>query len=1368
MLIERLYAVVREHSAGRPAICFCNSRKVCQQAAAQVAKQAGGQLLQSASHQARLAQAADQLGDKDLAQMVRLGVGYHDASLEVNDKRSVERLFAEGALLILCATTGLAQGVNLPARLVVLMNTAKYSSSAGGYEEYTRIETMQMAGRAGRPQFDDQGVCVVMTREDMRSRYERMLGGTETIESHMHEGSLMLSHLNAEIAAAAGTFIPDIAVCLQWLKSTFMYVRMRATKRPSDYNLRGGLDASGLDAHLRAMLTRNLTRLAEHGMIRFSDDGMGLQPLLLGQIMARFVVDFDTVSSFREVDRSSDLEGVVSLLARATEFSTPLYLRHTEKKAMFAINQSEQVRFPIMEGKKRSKIKTAAMKASLLIQLRAGGHPPNEFHSADFTLTTSGGRILNALVEYLTKQEQHCTALHAALVLRRSLVSGFGWHDDPLAGLRQIDGIGAAYAAKLAEARLGSLEALASQQPYRVEMICGKHGGFGAAVLRAAHGLLASAPALSAQVSQGTTHAGQAVQVTVQLRRHTPTPAASAEAPPHAKGRLGGFPWVLLATDSRGQLLLIRRLSQATLDAQSLTSFTLTATPATAGKTLIVRLVHANAHGLDRAVTVTLPFGVDSSPLQSAVSSSKALPLAGSRAKLSPADTMTPAPVPPRAGKASAAAGKASVAPTFTIDAAFARTAPTVPPAPQRANGSRAHVDLLSAAAEPSSDEEQDAGGEHDAGSARSNAGEDRGGLAGGACGGGGSGSGGGFQCRRAAIVAGEGELSAWDEDYELFGEEPPPRPSGSSDPSAHGLGVRRGTLSEGMGSTQGPPKRARGGVAVPCTPQSVDVQRSGHLAPRAVDEFATGAASGAGLDGGAATGSSSCATDAAEDQFWEQFRATPQSRATHKLLSHRRSSQPATASRSGGSAVGATELSSRRIDDEGEGAEVGSIGSGTSNASGNAASGGSGGASNSHGMVGRFQEKMGSIPATPVRRMPIQPLNTRLQPGRAAAPAPPSCAAPFLARAASASHAIRPAAPPPAQCREAPTQSMAQHHQPIGGGWQTLQQQASRASAAHPHVREHSPAPPGPVHQPPLSHQQARPLQREVRQHSMPMPSVQHGAIQAPAVGEHVAAPAMLNLRAAPSCNAAPAPSLLMGLDVPSPMLDSRREASIGSSFSTFDSLPPRRALCELPLPTPTQAGPTWSLFRPAPAGPLSSLSRWPSACNNHERAASLFQAAARTGDVIGGGVDRGAAALSSSATGGAGQGGAGAMTGFGAAMGSTGSLPHVKLCSTTHAGGGLDARSNDRSAAAGPLLNADATAWLSSLLKSPPEGSKARGGLQAKASGAENGPAPPIRSMTNLYGAESSAEAVRRSHVRPTSVPLGLSSAQSITRLI
>lgn len=90
MLTERLYSVIREHSSGRPSLCFCNSRKVCQQAASQVANSAGARLIQSNAHREHLSAASARLGDKGLAQLVRFGVGYHDASLEVADKRTVE------------------------------------------------------------------------------------------------------------------------------------------------------------------------------------------------------------------------------------------------------------------------------------------------------------------------------------------------------------------------------------------------------------------------------------------------------------------------------------------------------------------------------------------------------------------------------------------------------------------------------------------------------------------------------------------------------------------------------------------------------------------------------------------------------------------------------------------------------------------------------------------------------------------------------------------------------------------------------------------------------------------------------------------------------------------------------------------------------------------------------------------------------------------------------------------------------------------------------------------------------------------------------------------------------------------------------
>ena len=54
----------------------------------------------------------------------------------------------------------------------------------------------------------------MMTRDEMKPRYERMLAGTETIESHMHEHQL--THLNAEIAfqvrASFSAHLPVLAM----------------------------------------------------------------------------------------------------------------------------------------------------------------------------------------------------------------------------------------------------------------------------------------------------------------------------------------------------------------------------------------------------------------------------------------------------------------------------------------------------------------------------------------------------------------------------------------------------------------------------------------------------------------------------------------------------------------------------------------------------------------------------------------------------------------------------------------------------------------------------------------------------------------------------------------------------------------------------------------------------------------------------------------------------------------------------------------------------------------------------------------------------------------------------------------------------
>lgn len=56
-------------------------------------------------------------------------------------------------------------------------------SLPNGALEYSDLAVLQMIGRAGRPQFDDSGAAVIMTSADQKTKWERLLGGRELIES---------------------------------------------------------------------------------------------------------------------------------------------------------------------------------------------------------------------------------------------------------------------------------------------------------------------------------------------------------------------------------------------------------------------------------------------------------------------------------------------------------------------------------------------------------------------------------------------------------------------------------------------------------------------------------------------------------------------------------------------------------------------------------------------------------------------------------------------------------------------------------------------------------------------------------------------------------------------------------------------------------------------------------------------------------------------------------------------------------------------------------------------------------------------------------------------------------------------------------
>lgn len=141
--------------------------------------------------------------DRDLTTTAACGVAYHHAGLELNDRNLIENEFISGGLMVICCTSTLAVGVNLPAHLVIIKNTVTWQDN--GTKEYADLEIMQMLGRAGRPQFDDSGVAVILTRKEKVEKYERMESGMEILESCLHKN--LIEHLVSLLFSALATLL---------------------------------------------------------------------------------------------------------------------------------------------------------------------------------------------------------------------------------------------------------------------------------------------------------------------------------------------------------------------------------------------------------------------------------------------------------------------------------------------------------------------------------------------------------------------------------------------------------------------------------------------------------------------------------------------------------------------------------------------------------------------------------------------------------------------------------------------------------------------------------------------------------------------------------------------------------------------------------------------------------------------------------------------------------------------------------------------------------------------------------------------------------------------------------------------------------
>ncbi|GAM83897.1 hypothetical protein ANO11243_018870 [Dothideomycetidae sp. 11243] len=216
----------------------------------------------------------------------------------LNKRSLIEKSFIEGHLGVICCTSTLAVGVNLPCHTVIIKGTMAFDAAT--MVELTDLEISQMMGRAGRPQFDTDALAVIMTKKSREQYFRNLVSCSKAVESRLHLN--LIEHMNAEIGLGS---IRNISGAVKWLSGTFFQVRLRAN--PAHYRAEDGSIGYDLNQSFENICIKALGLLKEHDLLGPEED---LRQTKYGTAMSRYCVSFQTMKGIVLLDHAPKISQI--------------------------------------------------------------------------------------------------------------------------------------------------------------------------------------------------------------------------------------------------------------------------------------------------------------------------------------------------------------------------------------------------------------------------------------------------------------------------------------------------------------------------------------------------------------------------------------------------------------------------------------------------------------------------------------------------------------------------------------------------------------------------------------------------------------------------------------------------------------------------------------------------------------------------------------------------------------------------------------------------------------------------------------------------------------------------------------------------
>jgi replicative superfamily II helicase len=252
------------------------------------------------------------------------GTAFHNSNLTREEKEVVERSFRDPSspLKVLVATTTVAAGINTPASTAII---AEQTFVGEDGREFTVAEYKNMAGRAGRLGFNEEGTSIILAQSYGDTAFflnHYVRGALESLHSSFERGQLetWLIRLLAQVRSAPRN---EVAVLLANTYGGYL-----ATQNDPAWT-------SSMFQEVNALLTRMLALgLAE-------EDGGNVQLTLLGRACGRSPLSLPSALRLIELLRSVTpdllqpmaLIAIMQVLPESEGGYTPLFKRGNRESA---------------------------------------------------------------------------------------------------------------------------------------------------------------------------------------------------------------------------------------------------------------------------------------------------------------------------------------------------------------------------------------------------------------------------------------------------------------------------------------------------------------------------------------------------------------------------------------------------------------------------------------------------------------------------------------------------------------------------------------------------------------------------------------------------------------------------------------------------------------------------------------------------------------------------------------------------------------------------------------------------------------------------------------------------------------------------